>query len=95
MLHPQLLTITHFTARAYPSTRTHGQRCLRSSKLAIEWIVEILFIWIGEAVLWVVTLGRHHPNWSAARQLGWGAMQEISFWIGLIFWIAVAAIFNL
>ena len=52
-------------------------------------VADVFFIWTGEAVLWVVTLGRHAPQWDRGFQSDALELEILSFWVGSLFWIGV------
>ena len=54
---------------------------------ALRFVVEIPVIWIGEIVLYLLTLGKHKPRWDVYIHDGGGDfafLSEASFWIGII-----------
>ena len=55
-------------------------------------IVDLFFVWTGEAVLWVVTLGRHAPQWDRGLQPDALALESLSFWVGFAFWVVVGVV---
>ena len=55
-------------------------------------IVHLFFVWTGEAVLWVVTLARHAPQWDLSFQSGTLALEMLSFWVGFVFWVVVGVV---
>ena len=61
-------------------------------ELVSRFILEIGLYWTGEAVLYVVTLGRRKPSWdfdaensSEMIPILW----DISLYVGLITWLSV------
>lgn len=62
------------------------------AKLMAQWLVEILFTWTGEIILFAVTLGRHKSRWDLCTNAPPGEFvffSEVSAWIGMIFWFGV------
>ena len=60
------------------------------SRFFIEIIIEFVFFYTGEIVLFIVTFGRKKPRWDYyADESGskWVLLTEISTWIGIAFWI--------
>jgi len=58
-------------------------------------IFELLFTWTGEVLLFLVTMGWHKPRWDfymSESPFRFVIFSEISFWIGVAFWLTVAAI---
>jgi len=63
-----------------------------AAKFIFRFIVEILFSWTGEIVLFVLTFGRHKPRWdlySSESSSRFVIYSEASLWIGIAFWILV------
>ena len=63
-------------------------------KLLIHVVIEILFFYTGECVLYVVTFGSKKPRWDYyenEKPLKFVIRTEISWWIGFLFWIALIA----
>lgn len=53
------------------------------------------FCWTGEIILFVCTFGRRTPRWDLYTRESptrFVVFSELSTWIGLAFWITVAAI---
>ena len=53
----------------------------------VRYLLEIPLIWLGESVWWMVTLGKHAPQWDRHRWPRDGRcvlLSEISFWIGAL-----------
>ena len=64
-------------------------------KFLFRLIFEMLFAWTGEIVLYIMTFGRHKPRWDLyAKQSPsrFVIFSEISFWIGMAFWVVVIAL---
>ena len=66
------------------------------AKLLFWMVFEVLFLWTGEVVLYIVTLGRRRPRWnlhankeSASKSF---VFAELSLWIGIAFWLIVAVL---
>jgi hypothetical protein len=62
----------------------------------LGWLVCDVFLTLtGEGILYTVTLGRHKIRWDlyadepATKSV---VFSELSFWIGVAFWIAVIAL---
>jgi len=56
------------------------------------YAIEIPLIWLGEIVLWILTLGRRQPQWDCHAGEGGGAfvlLSTISLWVGLATAIAI------
>ncbi len=52
-----------------------------------EALIQVPVIWVGEIVLFLITLGRHKPRWDIYMDTGGGDfafLSEMSFWIGVI-----------
>lgn len=61
----------------------------------VRIVVEILFVMTGEVILFVFTLGRHKPRWdlyTSERPVRFLVFSEVSGWIGIAFWLVVAAV---
>lgn len=55
----------------------------------------VLFAGTGQAIMFVVSLGRYRPDWStyAQRDIGFSTLAvEAAFWIGAGFWFGVGFI---
>jgi len=53
----------------------------------LRFVVEIPVIWIGEIILFLMTLGKHKPRWDVYIHDGGGDfvfLSEMSFWIGIV-----------
>ena len=64
------------------------------AKLILRLIFSFLFAWTGEAVLFVVTLGRHKPRWDLYTKespVRFVLFSDVSLWIGMAFWVVVVA----
>lgn len=64
-------------------------------KFFVRLIFEILFVWTGEIVLFIMTAGRHKPRWDLYAKQSPGRFvifSEISLWIGMTFCIAVITV---
>jgi len=62
-----------------------------------EILIEIVFFYTGEIVLFIVTFGRRKPRWDyyvdePASQ--WMIFTEISTWVGIVFWLFIAWFIN-
>ena len=59
----------------------------------IVWVfVGVLFVTTGQIVLFLITLGRHHPRWDFYANedpIRSVIFTETSFWIGAAVWIAI------
>ena len=58
----------------------------------LELIVDIVFIWTGEIVLFVVTFGRRKPSWNLHSREDAGRfvfLKGLNVWIGFAFWLLV------
>lgn len=52
----------------------------------IQTLLEVPIIWVGEIVLFLVSLGRHKPRWDTYLDSGGGEyafLSQVSFWVGL------------
>ena len=64
-------------------------------KFFFKFIIDIFFVWTGEIILFLVTLGKHSPRWdlytkqSPARFV---IFSEISCLTGMLFWIVCIVI---
>jgi hypothetical protein len=61
-------------------------------EFVLQFVVEILTVFTGELILFVLTLGKHRPIWRAraARTTArFIILYQASFWIGLAFWLIV------
>lgn len=61
-------------------------------KTVAQLVLEIISVWTGEIILWLVTLGRHKPRWDFYTRQSSGEFvlfSEVSAWIGLIFWFSI------
>lgn len=58
-------------------------------------IFEIFFMWTGEVVLFLFTLGRHKPRWDTYAKESSASkfviFSEISLWLGIAFWVLFVA----
>lgn len=62
-------------------------------RFLVRLLVDVLMVYSGEEVLFLATLSRRKPRWDYyANETGgrFVVCTEISFWIGAVFWIAVA-----
>ena len=62
------------------------------AKFIFRFIVEILFSWTGEMVLFVLSFGKHKPRWdlyATESPTHFVIFSEVSLWIGIAFWILV------
>ena len=58
-------------------------------------VVNVLFLWTGEIVLFVVSGGRHKPRWdlySWRDSITFEVLRKLSFWLGFSFWVLVGYI---
>jgi hypothetical protein len=65
------------------------------TKFLFRFIFEILFIWTGEIILFLITFGKHKPRWDLYTKESPGRFiifSEISLWIGMVFWIVIIAV---
>ena len=57
------------------------------------WLIfETLITLTGEVILWILTLGKHKPRWdlnTSESSSRFVLFTELSFWVGLSFWIIV------
>ena len=54
---------------------------------AVQFVLEGLISWVGEIVLYLVTLGRHKPRWDLYMDEGgsdYAFLSEMSFWVGVV-----------
>jgi hypothetical protein len=61
-------------------------------EIVLEFIIDVVFMWTGEIVLFVVTFGRRKPSWDLHSREDAGTfvfLTEASFWIGFAFWLLV------
>ena len=62
-----------------------------------EMLIEVVFFYTGEIVIFIVTFGRRKPRWdfyadeSAPK---WVVFKEISTWIGIAVWLFIAWFIN-
>lgn len=66
-------------------------------RFIFEILVEILFFYTGEIVLFIATFGRKKPRWDYYTNESpskWLIFTEISVWIGIAFWLLVAWFIN-
>jgi hypothetical protein len=59
-------------------------------RLLFHFVIEIVFFYTGECVLYVVTFGTKKPRWdyyARERPLKFVVRTEISWWIGFLFWV--------
>jgi hypothetical protein len=64
-------------------------------RLLFGFVLEILFSWTGECVLFITTLGRHKPRWDIYAKESpsrFVIFSEISLWIGVAFWMVMIAV---
>lgn len=67
------------------------------SRLFFEILVEILFFYTGEIVLFIVTLGKKKPSWNyyaGEPTSKWVIFTEFSTWVGIAFWLFIAWLIN-
>jgi hypothetical protein len=67
------------------------------SRFVLEILVEFLFFYTGEIVLFIMTLGKKKPRWdycSDESPSKWVIFSELSTWIGIAFWLFVAWFIN-
>jgi hypothetical protein len=61
--------------------------------LFIFWLLmSFVFLFTGDIVLMILTIGKHRPTWSRYREKSSISMQvfaELIFWIGLGTWIVI------
>lgn len=65
------------------------------AKFVFRFIFEILFGWTGEIILYIITFTKHKPRcdlYTKESPSRFVIFSEISFWIGMVFWISVIAI---
>jgi len=54
-------------------------------------VFEIIMVWTGEIILYIITLGKRRPRWDLYNKdtfPRFAVFTEISCWIGITFWIA-------
>ncbi len=60
------------------------------------WLVfEVLFVWTGEVILYLITLGKHRPRWDLYTEESpsrFVIFSELSFWVGVVFWVVVVVL---
>lgn len=59
-------------------------------RFVFHLIVEVVFFYTGELILYVLTLGRKKPRWdyySRESPFRWAVLTEISWWIGFVVWV--------
>lgn len=59
-------------------------------KLLFHFLIEILFFFTGECILYVLTSGRKKIRWdyyADEKPLKFVVRTEISWWIGFFFWL--------
>lgn len=67
------------------------------SRFIFEILVEFLFFYTGEIVLFIVTLGKKKPRWNYYTNESpskWVIFTEIGTWIGIAFWLLLAWFIN-
>lgn len=55
-------------------------------------VFDIIMVWTGEIVLFIITLGRHRPRWDQYTSETFGrfvVFTEISLWIGVLLGISI------
>ena len=63
-------------------------------KIILYVVFTLLCAWTGEIVLFIVTLGKHKPQWDLYTKKTTGRFvifSESVLWIGVVFWIAAIA----
>lgn len=66
-------------------------------RFIFEILIEVVFFYTGEIVIYIITFGRRKPRWdyyvdeSASK---WVFFSEISTWIGIAFWLFIAWFIN-
>ena len=66
-------------------------------RVAFQIVVEVLFFYTGEVVIFIITFGKRKPRWnyytdeSASRFV---IFTEASTWIGFAFWLLFAWFIN-
>ena len=66
-------------------------------ELIFRIIIEILFFYTGEIVLFVLTVGNKKIQWnyySDDSVTKWMLMTELSTWVGFAFWLSSIAYFT-
>ena len=66
-------------------------------RFVFEILVEGLFFYTGEIVLFIVTLGKKKPRWDYYTDESpskWVIFTEISTWVGIAIWLLVAWFIN-
>lgn len=64
-------------------------------KIIFGLILQMFLVATGEAVLFVLTLGRRKPRWDLYANENFGKFflfTELSGWVGITFWIASIAL---
>ena len=59
-------------------------------RFLLHFVIEIVFFYTGECVLYVVTFARKKPRWDYyvhERPLKFVVRTEISWWIGFLLWV--------
>lgn len=67
------------------------------SRFVFEILVEFLFYYPGEIVLFILTLGKKKARWdyyTNESRSKWVIFTEISTWVGIAFWLLVAWFIN-
>lgn len=65
--------------------------------IAFIWwlIINIILVWTGEIILFIVTLGMHKPRWDLYTKnspVKFVIFSELSSYVGILFWIGVLCI---
>ncbi len=66
-------------------------------RFLFQLLVEFIFFYTGEIVLFIATLGKKKPRWnyyadeSTSRFV---IFTEVSTWLGIIFWLFIAWLIN-
>lgn len=65
------------------------------SEFLFWFVFDVLFIWTGEVILYLITFGKHRPRWDLYTEESpsrFVIFSELSFWVGVVFWIAVVVL---
>ena len=62
-------------------------------RFIFDILIEVLFFYTGEIVLFMVTFGKKKPRWDYYANEStskWVILTELSTWVGIAFWLLIA-----
>jgi hypothetical protein len=68
-----------------------------ATRVFFEIIIEVIFFYTGEIVIFILTFGRRTPRWNYYMDESvskWVIFTEISTWIGIALWLFIAWCIN-